>query len=303
MDEFKPSNKIIVNTKVSIGLAIYNEEKNIKNLIQLILSKSHKNFELIISDDCSEDKTYEICNEFQIKDNRIKLYKHEKNIGVAKNFEFVFRKSDSNFFIWLAGDDTISKNYIEENLRVLLNNKNCVFAASPNCFKGDENNYAKHFNFSIEGSLYDKGIFFLKNCLNATGCNFAIFKREVLETVPEIGKRFLGHDWKVLTHALSKGDFIRSKKGLLILGREGLSASPDFMGKEIRRIIEHFLPLIEFSKFFFKRYIYLSNLSIFKKVKLFYFLARINLWFIFLKYLNILKKIIKKTNHHKLKNY
>ena len=85
--------------------------------------------------------------------------------------------------------------------------------------------------------------------------------REVLETVPEMDKKFLGHDWKVLSHALSQGDFVRSKKGLLVLGR-GLSSSPDFMGKEARNIIEHIMPLFEFSKFFLKKYLLSRNLKL-----------------------------------------
>ena len=148
--------------------------------------------------------------------------------------------------------------------------------------------------------MFEKGKFFLKNCFDATGCNFAIFKKEVLDTVPEMEKKFLGHDWKVLCHSLSKGEFVRSKKGLLVLGREGLSSSPEFMGKEAKKISEHILPMIEFSKFFFKTYIFSSKIKIMEKFILFYFLVKINLWFVFLKYLNILKKIIKKSNHPKL---
>tara|TARA_Y100000591_G_C21727709_1_gene642295 strand:- start:35 stop:952 length:918 start_codon:yes stop_codon:yes gene_type:complete len=300
MEEIKLSKEKLNNIKISIGLAIYNEEKNITNILKAILNQSHKNFELIISDDCSKDNTVKICKNFKMNDDRIKLYEQKTNVGVAKNFEFVFKKSTSDYFIWLAGDDLITFDYLEENLRTLKENENCVFAASPHCFKGDENNENKKFTFSIKGSLYEKGKFFLKNCFNATGCNFAIFKKEILKTVPEMEKKFLGHDWKVLCHSLSKGEFVRSKKGLLILGREGLSASPDFMGKEAKKISEHILPMIEFSKFFFKTYIVSKKINSIEKIILFYLLARINLWFVFLKYLNIIKKIIKKTNHPKL---
>ncbi len=300
MAEIEFSKEKLDNIKVSIGLAIYNEEKNIRNTLEAILNQSHKNFELIVSDDCSKDNTLKICKEFQSNDKRIQLYEQKKNVGVAKNFHFVFEKSTSNYFVWLAGDDIISLDYIEENLKTLQQNKNCVFAASPHCFKGDESNESKYFTFSIKGSLYEKGQSFLNNCFNATGCNFAIFKKEVLSTVPEMEKKFLGHDWKVLCHSLSQGEFVRSKKGLLILGREGLSASPDFMGKEAKKISEHILPIIEFSKFFFRVYIKSTKIKNKEKIILFYSLIKINLWFVLLKYLNIMKKIIKKSNHPKL---
>lgn len=287
---------------VSIGLAIYNEEKNIEKAINAILNQSFRNFELIISDDCSKDKTYFLCKKYAEIDHRIKLHRQDKNIGVAENFNFVFKKSKHEFFIWLAGDDEISEDYLEGCIETLIEDKNCVFSAPNHCYRGDELNKKKHFSFSIRGSLYQKGNFFLKNCFNATGCNFALFRREVLETVPEMDKKFLGHDWKVLSHALSQGDFVRSKKGLLILGRGGLSSSPDFMGKEARNIIEHIMPLFEFSKFFFKKYLLSRNLKLLEKLTLFFILAKLNFLFIFLKYLNLLKTIIKKSDHPKLKD-
>ena len=78
---------------ISIGLAIYNQEKNIVKCIQSILSQTHVNFELLISDDCSTDDTISICEDFSKKDKRIKLFKQRKNLGVSDNFYFVFRKT------------------------------------------------------------------------------------------------------------------------------------------------------------------------------------------------------------------
>ena len=283
---------------ISIGLAIYNEQRNIEKCINSILGQTHTDFELIISDDCSNDKTYEICKKYSQFDSRIKIFKQEKNIGVAENFNFVFKKSCHSYFIWLAGDDFISADYLEESLKTLIGNENCVFSSPPHCFKGDELNFDKHFSFSIKGELYERAEFFLKNSLNATGCNFAIFKREVLEGVPNMEKKFLGHDWKVLSYALSKGNYIRSKKGLLILGKGGLSSSPDFMGKEVRKIIEHFIPLFEFTKFFIKSFIKNNKITLIKRLILFYLLIKLNLRFIFLKYVNILRLILKGNSRH-----
>ena len=183
---------------------------------------------------------------------RIKLFKQTNNTGVAKNFYFVFKQSLSDYFIWLAGDDVISKNYIESNLKTLLKNSDCSFAASPNCYEGDEIHISKHINFSIKGSLYEKSLFFLKNAFFATGCNFAIYKKEILNKCPNLDSNFLGHDWKVITNSLLYGNFCRSQDGLIVLGKGGLSASNEFLIKERNKFIEYFIPLFEFSKFFYK---------------------------------------------------
>ena len=61
------------NEKISIGLGIYNEEKFVSRMIESILSQSHKNFELIISDDSSTDNTIQICKNYEKLDERIRI--------------------------------------------------------------------------------------------------------------------------------------------------------------------------------------------------------------------------------------
>ena len=76
-------------SKVSIGLPVYNGERFLKVKLDSILQQTHTNFELIISDNASTDKTENICIEYKNKDNRIKYFRQEKNFGVTLNFEFV----------------------------------------------------------------------------------------------------------------------------------------------------------------------------------------------------------------------
>ena len=73
--------------QIDVLLATYNGEKYIKEQIESILSQTYKNIKLIISDDCSSDKTVEILKEYEKKDNRIELYIQKQNLGVVKNIE------------------------------------------------------------------------------------------------------------------------------------------------------------------------------------------------------------------------
>jgi glycosyltransferase involved in cell wall biosynthesis len=279
---------------ISIGLAIYNQEKNIVKCIQSILSQTYVNFELLISDDCSTDDTIRICEDFSKRDKRIKLFKQKKNLGVSENFYFVFRKSRYKFFIWLSGDDYISKDYLENNINTLLANNNCVFAASPNAYVDENNSLFDISRFSITGKLFERGSKFLYLCFKATGCNFAIYKKEILESCADLKKRFLGHDWKVISHALSKGDFIRSEKGMVYLGKGGISSNPYFMEKEINNFLENFFPLKEFTFFFFNSFVSSKNILFSEKIVLFYKLFYLNIIIIINKFKNILRLLFLK---------
>ena len=70
-----------MNNKVdlTIGLPVYNEEEKINKVLQDIFSQDYKKFRLIISDNASKDKTYEICKKWLKKKKNIKLIRQKKN--------------------------------------------------------------------------------------------------------------------------------------------------------------------------------------------------------------------------------
>ena len=77
--------------KISIGIPVYNGEKFIRKCIESILQQTHRNFELIISDNASTDSTRKICEEYLNKDNRIIFVRQEKNMGGGWNFNFLLK--------------------------------------------------------------------------------------------------------------------------------------------------------------------------------------------------------------------
>ncbi len=74
--------------KVTIGLPVYNGEKFLNEKIDSLLKQTFSDFEIIISDNASSDNTKIICEKYLKKDNRIKYYRQEKNIGV-RSFVYI----------------------------------------------------------------------------------------------------------------------------------------------------------------------------------------------------------------------
>lgn len=104
--------------KVSIGMPVYNGERYIRQALDALLKQSIRDFELIISDNSSVDRTEQICLQYGKFDSRIKFYRQEKNIGAMNNFQFVLNKARGKYFMWAACDDYWDENWLE----VLLNN-------------------------------------------------------------------------------------------------------------------------------------------------------------------------------------
>ena len=67
---------------ISILTTCYNREKYLAECIQSVLDGHFQDFELIIVDDQSTDRSLEIANEFAAKDPRIRVYRNEQNLGV-----------------------------------------------------------------------------------------------------------------------------------------------------------------------------------------------------------------------------
>ena len=84
--------------KLTIGIPIYNGEKFVRDKLENILSQTFSNFEIIISDNASTDKTQEICNEFLKNDKRIQYFRQKTNIGGIQNFIFVMSKAKTEYF-------------------------------------------------------------------------------------------------------------------------------------------------------------------------------------------------------------
>lgn len=105
--------------RVSIGLPVYNGEKYLRKALESILAQTFKNFELIISDNASTDRTKGICQEYADKDQRIRYYRQNQNFGAARNFNLVFELSTGEYFKWAAHDDVCAPKYLQRCVNVL----------------------------------------------------------------------------------------------------------------------------------------------------------------------------------------
>ncbi len=101
---------------VSVIMSTFNKENTLIDSINSILNQSFSNFEFLILDDFSEDSTYEILNEFQKKDERIKIFRNNQNNGLTKSLNFLIKKSSGNFIARQDDDDISRPSRLEKQL-------------------------------------------------------------------------------------------------------------------------------------------------------------------------------------------
>lgn len=114
--------------KVSIGMPVYNGEKFVREALDSLLLQSFTDFELIISDNASTDKTEEICRGYAQCDSRIRYVRQSENWGGEANSHFVLDKARGEYFMWAACDDWWNPFFINELTSILDLNPSVVLS-------------------------------------------------------------------------------------------------------------------------------------------------------------------------------
>jgi glycosyltransferase involved in cell wall biosynthesis len=104
---------------VSIGMPVFNGAQYIRQSVQSILNQDYTALEIIISDNASTDETEAICRELAGRDERIRYYRNEANVGAARNYNKVFHLANGKFFKWAAHDDECHHKMIGRCVEVL----------------------------------------------------------------------------------------------------------------------------------------------------------------------------------------
>lgn len=104
-----------MNYKFSICMPTYNGVKYVGEALESIFNQSYRNFEIIISDDCSTDDTVKRVKSFQ--DKRIRVYRTLRNVGYGDNLKTFKSKISGDIMFMMAQDDLLSPDALQ-----LINN-------------------------------------------------------------------------------------------------------------------------------------------------------------------------------------
>lgn len=104
--------------QISVIMPAYNEERFIAEAIESVLEQTWREFELIVLNDGSEDRTREIAESYARKDSRVRVVSHE-NMGIAATLDQGFRQSANEWVAMIQGDDLMMPDRLEKQLAFL----------------------------------------------------------------------------------------------------------------------------------------------------------------------------------------
>ena len=150
-----------MNSRVTIIIPVFNEELNIENVIKNIINHANQ---IVIVDDCSTDKSFEIINKLEVEfPGKITVLKNSRNRGIGYTVKKGFKKSldfDNDIVIKFDGDN----QHLPEDIPIFINK---IINEGYDFVKGNRflnNEFSKPMpNLKIVGNLITTN--FTKNCL------------------------------------------------------------------------------------------------------------------------------------------
>jgi glycosyltransferase involved in cell wall biosynthesis len=171
-----------IRPRVSIGLPIYNGEPFLQQALDSLLSQTYTDFELVISDNASTDRTAEICAAYTARDPRIRYHRNAQNIGVDRNFNRTFDLSQGEYFRWAAADDLCAPTLLERCVEVLDARQHVVLCYPKSRYIDDHGGFLRDYEDHLHIELPQPHKRFASYLRNIDMCNavFGLIRSSVL---------------------------------------------------------------------------------------------------------------------------
>lgn len=145
-----------MNDLISVIVPVYNVEKYLERCLDSIVNQTYKNLEVLLVNDGSKDASLNICEEYALKDQRIKVISQE-NKGAAAARNTGINNAVGEYITFVDSDDYIDLNMYEEMMEI-NNQYNCDVVMC-DCYK-EKDNLREVFTHPIRPGFYDKDMLY-----------------------------------------------------------------------------------------------------------------------------------------------
>ena len=218
---------------LSIGIPVYNSAHCIGEAIESIQAQTYRNVEIVICDNCSTDRTREICLEYAAKDDRIRYHRNSTDIGKEPNFLRVLQLATGDFFMWTCADDIRPAGSLEGLMAAMLRSPQAVMAHGPVVEEaiGSKTILANHMSLMDEDPservrAYVQGV--EHNAMQYSVCKTTLLQRAYLTT--DFITNHYGHDYHLCLQMCLLGPAEYTSMPMIVYREGGEHPNLDPMG-------------------------------------------------------------------------
>jgi Flp pilus assembly protein TadD/glycosyltransferase involved in cell wall biosynthesis len=202
---------------LSVGLFVYNGERYLEDALHSILNQTFRDFELIISDNASTDRTGGISQDYARRDSRIRYYRCEKNMGAGWNARRVCELATGKYFKWAAADDMLEPEFLRRCVEALESDPTCVVAYPKTRVVDENGNFIGNYVTPMETNSNDpvtrfQGMLLISSCCYQI---FGVMRMSALRQVPPQGS-YVNSDRVLLARMSLLGPFYEVPEHLFI---------------------------------------------------------------------------------------
>lgn len=144
---------------VSVIIPVYNAERFVESAVRSIMNQTYTNLEILVTDDCSTDGSFEILQRLASEDSRITLYRNEANLKIVGTLNSLVAAASGKYIARMDADDISLPKRIEKQVAFLESNPDYTLCGT-NAWHIDEN--GRRIGRSCLPESFEENKFFLQ---------------------------------------------------------------------------------------------------------------------------------------------
>jgi glycosyltransferase involved in cell wall biosynthesis len=218
--------------RVTIGMPVFNGARHLASALDSLLAQTFTDFELLIADNASTDRTGDICENHARRDARIRYVRHTTNRGAVYNWNFVVEQGRGQYFKWASANDWCAPTMLEHCVRALDDDPRVVVVYGRTAYVDDDDHELGIYEHDPQVLDERPSVRFERMCreLRANNAQSGLVRRDVLLRTG-IERDFPGGDMGLMSELALHGGFRRLPE-VLLHRRLGLESATKFRTAE-----------------------------------------------------------------------
>ena len=214
--------------KITVIIPTYRRPQLLKRAISSVLCQTFADFKVCVYDNASSDETPDVVKEIAVRDSRVFYHCHDRNIGIARNFQFGLMKVDTPFFSFLSDDDFLLPSFFETAMRGFDQYPEAAFSAASVITMTDKGRilYEPLSLWEREGLFHPpEGLLDTLGMKNPIWTG-VLFRKEVIDFTEGLDDKIIGAADLDFVHRIAvRCPFVVSKEPVAVCVNHGTSTS------------------------------------------------------------------------------
>lgn len=189
---------------VSVGIPTFNRVGTLARAAESVLAQTHRNLELVISDNASDDGTAELCRALAERHPRVRVLRAPVNRGPTANFNTLFQQLRGDYVMVLSDDDWLDPDYVATCLAELQSSPDLVLVCGISRYVRGERTVKDGAEIQLTQDTPSRRILSYVKAVDENGVFYGLMRRAVLSRAAPL-RDAIGNDWLLVAAVAAQG--------------------------------------------------------------------------------------------------